>query len=301
MKHQKTPVKAIQDVTARVESKELKVIIRFILSRVRTEKIICFGSIINDIKTTSCFLPEAHKSQSKQNSYYLLIVPTAHEQTADILLQQRLEEALKTVASVTILVHRMKEINTALQNDSSFFSSIYKKGTLLYDNEAEPFAVPIARTGISERIARREKFWGQWYLLSQNFLKGANFYYERQFNNLAVFMLHQSLQHCYSGMLRVLIGYRSNSNSLKRLLKLVDNVLPESSFSATKHTPENARLSGLLMKGFSDARYNDKFEVTNDELTTMISRIEKILKQANITCLAHLKNLKEGKTPYTIA
>jgi len=301
MKKQKTPVRVIQHATVPIESKELKTITRFILSRIRAEKIICFGSIVNDMKNTSCFLPEEHLVTSKQNSYYLLIVPSAGEQVPDILLQQRLEEGVKTIASVTVIVHRMKEINTALENGSSFFSALYKKGVLLHDNEAEPFTVPVSETNISKHIVKREKFWDHWYLLSENFLKGANFYYEKQSNNLAVFMLHQSLQHCYSGMLRVLTGYRSNSNSLRRLLKLVDNVLPESSFSALKQTPENARLSGLLMKGFSDARYNDKFEVTNGELVTMIGRIEKILQQANITCLAHLKNLKEGKKSYTIA
>lgn len=301
MKKQKTPVMAVQDAIAHVESKELKAIVRFILSRIHAEKIICFGSIVNDVKNTSCFLPEDHCATSKQNSYYLLIVPAAGEQIADIVLQQRLEQEIKTVAGVTIIVHRMKEINTALQNGSSFFSNIYKKGTLLYDNDAEPFAVPAKGADISKRILKREKFWDQWYLLSENFLKGANFYHEHQFNNIAVFMLHQSLQHCYSGMLRVLTGYRSNSNSLRRLLKLVDNVLPESSFSAISHTPENARLLGLLMKGFSDARYSDKFDVTNAELTTLMGRIEKILQQANITCLAHLKNLKEGKVSYTVA
>ena len=300
MKKQKTPVVDVQQALTPVESKELKAIVSFILSRISAEKIVCFGSIVTDVKNTSCFLPEEHYAASKQNSYYLLIVPAAAEQIADVLLQQRLEEEMKAVASVTVIVHRMQEINTALQNGSSFFSNIYKKGMLLYDNEEEPFAVPAAGADISKRIIKREKFWDQWYLLSENFLKGANFYYENKFNNIAVFMLHQSLQHCYSGMLRVLTGYRSNSNSLRRLLKLIDNILPEYSFSAVNPTPENARLSGLLMKGFSDARYSDKFDVTNAELVTLITRIEKILQQANVTCLAHLKNLKEGKVSYTV-
>lgn len=300
MKKKKAPVISIEDITSCIETVELKAITELILSKVRAEKIICFGSIINRVKNSSCFL---HDEQyvTKSNRYYLLVVPTPGEQIHDIVLQQQLEEEIKAFGNATIIVHRMKEINTALQNGGSFFTNIYKRGILLHDNEKELFSVPVAAADASKRITRRENFWNQWHLLSENFLKGAHFYYDKHFNNLAVFMLHQSLQHCYTGMLRVLTGYRSSSNSLRRTLKLIDNILPEASFSAEKHTPENARLLGLLMKGFGDARYSEKFDITSGELLTLMNRIENILKRANITCLDHLNKLREGKTSYTIA
>lgn len=298
MKKQKTPDPVIQGSNACVETKELRIITQLILSRFKAEKIICFGSIVCNVRNNSCFAHQQLQIHSKGNSYYLLVVPAAHESIGNGMIQQRLEQAINAIANVTIIVHKMDEINTALQNGSSFFSTIYRKGSLLHDNDMEMFAVPAAGADIGKRISKREKFWHQWHLLSENFLKGAYFYQEQQFNNLAVFMLHQSLQHCYSGMLRVLTGYRSNSNSLKRLLKLIENILPEFSFSAVKHTPENARLLSLLMSGFSDARYNDKFEISNTELHILMTRIDNIIKQANLNCQEHLNNLRIGKTPY---
>lgn len=285
--------------TADLESEELRLITALILEKIQAEKIICFGSIVNKVKNTSCFLPKDPLVISKGNSYCLLIVPAENEKTADIALQQRLEEDIKTIASVAVLVHRMPEINAALENGSSFFGTIYKKGMLLHDSQAEPFIMPAKGADVGNRITKREKFWDQWHLLSQNFFNGASFYQEQKFNNLAIFMLHQSLQHCYSGMLRVLTGYRSNSHSLRRLFRLVDNILPEFSFSSLKQTPENARLSGLLMKGFGDARYSDKFDVTAAELQVLMGRVDKILKQANATCLEHIHNLRTGKSAYT--
>jgi HEPN domain-containing protein len=301
MKNKKASIISAEDIVPCIEAVELKTITELILSKVRAEKIICFGSIINNVKNSSCFLQDERFVTSKENSYYLLVVPTPGEQIPDIVLQQQLEEGIKAFGNATIIVHRMKEINTALQNGGSFFTNIYKRGLLLHDNEKELFSVPVAGADTSKRITKRENFWNQWHLLSENFLKGAHFYYEKHFNNLAVFMLHQSLQHCYTGMLRVLTGYRSSSNSLRRSLKMIDNILPEASFSSSKHTPENARLLGLLMKGFSDARYSEKFDITSAELSTLMNRIENIVKQANITCMDHLNKLKEGKTSYTIA
>ncbi len=297
MKKQTPSAGPIEATANDMETKELKIITELILSKINAEKIICFGSAVNSIKRNGSFKADSTYIQSKSNSYYLLVVPEATESLANNLLQQKLEAEMKSIASVTVLVHRMDEINTALQNGSSFFTTLYKKGILLHDNETECFICPAAGGDIGKRITRREDFWNRWFLLSEKFLKGAYFYYGEKDNNLSVFMLHQTLQHCYSGMLRVLTGYRSNSNSLRRLLKLIDNILPDASFSE-KHTAENARLSGLLMKGFSDARYSEKFDITSEELRVLIIKIEKILKDGNTACIDHLKKLREGKTSY---
>jgi HEPN domain-containing protein len=299
MKKQKTPVAKAKTVAESIETIELKSITHAILRKIKAEKIICFGSIVTAKKKISCFSSEEEDISPEPNSYCLLVIPSVTESVPDILIQQRLEEELKGIANITIIVHRMLEINAALQNNSSFFTKVYRKGVLLHDNEAEPFIAAATGKNISERISKREKFWLQWFTLSQSFLMGAHFYSGEQRNNLAVFMLHQSLQHCYSAMLRVLTGYRSNSNSLKRLIKLIDSALPDYSLSPSEASPESARLSTLLMKGFSDARYNDKFNITNNELSALIKRIEYLLKQANLICQEHIENLKSGKVAYT--
>jgi len=279
---------------------ELKTITDFILSQIPAEKIICFGSTIKITKNTSCFKHKENESRSAGlNKYYILIVPAAKEAEPDIIIQQTIEQKLKHIAEVTIIVHRMEEINQALQHGSSFFTTLYKKGTLLHDKENEPFVAPAKETEIINRLTKREKFWSQWFELSENFLSGARFYAKDRKHNLAIFMLHQTLQHCYSGMLRVLTGYRTNSNGLNRLIKLIENILPESSFISANKTPENTRLTKLLLKGFSDARYCDQFEASQEEVETLINRIEHILKEANVACLNKIELIKQGSIPYT--
>lgn len=298
MKKQKLPPMAT-DSQLNSEAVELKAITDFILTKFKIEKVICFGSIINSVQNNSCFKTSENDPEvNPQNSYYLLVIPEACEMLADIVIQMQLEEDAKTLANLTIIVHKMEEINKALENGSSFFTTIYKKGIILYDQEKEGFVVPTHGTSFNKRVIKRQAFWFQWFNLSEGFLKGAIFYKNDNYHNLSVYMLHQALQHCYSGMLRVLTGYRTNTNGLRRLMKLIDNIIPESSFANAKKTPEDARLTGLLLKGFGDARYSDKFEITEQELSSMTRRIEEILNKANISCLEHLKKIKEGKTPY---
>ncbi|SMC68725.1 HEPN domain-containing protein [Pedobacter nyackensis] len=300
MKKKKRPRINAQNNEPNTITSELKGLTNFITRQIQTEKIICFGSTIKSAKNIICFEhKEGETAAQKLNKYYILLIPSIEEKQADIVIQQRMEQELKHRAEVTIIVHRMLEINLALQNGDSFFTTIYKKGTLLHDSENEPFVAPKEGAEISKRITNRESSWYKWFELSENFLSGARFYAKKHKNSLAIFMLHQTLQHCYSGMLRVLIGYRTNSNSLSRLLKLIENVLPESKFSSAYDTPENTRLTKLLLKGFGDARYNDKFEASQEEVATLISRIEQILQDANTTCLNKIELIKQGSAPYT--
>lgn len=281
---------------------QIKGIADQILVQYKFDKIICFGSQVNTIKKESCFLDDDSRNvcPSVLNSYYLLLVPSKDEKCADIKIQQRLEEQFKSIASVTIIIHRMEEFNRALQNGSSFFKSVYKKGIIMYDNNEEQFVSPAEGVPINIRIIRREQYWSQWYKLSIDFVKGSEFYIDQENHGLAVFMLHQALQHCYLAMIRVLTGYRINSNSLRRLLKLVDLALPDSSFvTPTRATPEDVRLTGLLLKGFSDARYDEAFIATKDDLFTLLSRITLIIDGANKVCSQRIADLKEGKVLYS--
>lgn len=284
-----------QDIRLNIQEGILKNITKLILKRWNPEKIICFGSTTTAIRSFSCFEQEERKTvSSKSDCYYILLIPETSESQADGIIQQRMEQYLKTIADVVIIVHRMDEINLALKNGSSFFSSIYKKGAILYDKKNVPFIAPANGMDICKRVSKREKFWNQWRELSADFLSGARFYAETNKNNLAVFMLHQTLQHCYSGMLRVLIGYRTNSNGLGRLVRLIESVLPNTSFFPPSATPEDTRLAQLLLKGFSDARYDNKLEITSEEVSTLITRIGQILQAADLACLKRLSSIRQG-------
>ncbi|WP_256001922.1 HEPN domain-containing protein [Pedobacter deserti] len=282
-------------------SAELKAMVDLVISRYKMEKIVCFGSITNNIEYHSCFTEYTGSEGNPwpQNSYSLLLIPSAQEIMADIVIQMQAEESLKHIAQANILVHRMEEINNALMNGSSFFTTIYKKGTLLYDQGKELFVAPAAGEAISKRILKRELFWQQWYKLSDGFLKGAVFYKRGELKNLSVYMLYQALLHCYSGMLRVLTGYRTNTNGLRRLMRLVDHILPESSFAGGLKTPEDGRLTALLLKGIGEARYDETFQISDYELSLIIRRVEEILSKGNIACLQHIEEIKGGVRPCT--
>lgn len=264
------------------------------------DKIICFASTINDVKTRNCFGEDnGNQIGTELNNYSLLVIPVSEEKTNDFQIAQRIEEDCKPVARLAVFVHRMKEINIALTNGSSFFTSIYYNGIIIHNLNRETFVVPQSGRAINDRLIAKEKFWSHWHNLSLDFVKGANFYHNEGIDNLAVFSLHQALLHCYSGVLRVLIGYRTNTNGLPRLLKLIENVLPKQAFAIPhRNTPDDPRLTTLLFNGMSDARYNSEFVISEKEIATMSSRINHIIEEANKICIQRISDIKEGKTNY---
>lgn len=296
MKKRKSPfIKSISPVQLDNGSLQLQQITDYILTFINPEKIICFGSTITRTISKSCFVEEDNTEKIQPlNRYCLLVIPSVTEKTADILMQQTIEQNCKTMANLTVIVHRMKEVNQCLQQGSSFFTAIYKSGMLLHNLDQEPFVAAAPLIDQTQKISRRELFWNQWFQLASDFMLGAQFYTTQSKNNLAVFMLHQCLQHCYAGMLRVLTGYRTSSNSLRRLIKLIENALPESSFSTIhQNSPEENRLMAILLKGFSDARYNDDFAITQQEVIILIGRVGEILDGAHLICKERIETIKE--------
>ncbi len=282
-----------------IENQQLKQITGAIISFIQPEKLICFSSKIQTTETKSCFSKDTKPfANDTINRYCLFLVPSAEERLHNFVIQQKAEELCRSIATVVVLVHRMEEINQALENGSTFFTGIYKKGLLLYDRDEQPFVVPGEGSPVNKRIAKREKFWEKFASLSANFLKGAVFFVNEKSFSLAVFMLHQAVIHSYAGSLKVLTGYKTGTHSLHRLINIIDTTLPDSGLVLPKNTPEDARLISILSKGYADARYHDKFETTEEEVKKLLEYVTGIAETANKVCSERILLLKEGKIPY---
>lgn len=277
---------------------ELQRLNNAIVGSVTIEKVICFGSHVHEVKNKSCFIEDSKLVHKFKNQYALLIVPIEGESLAHLEISKKIESVCAPIAVVTIIVHSMAEINLALQNGSSFFSSIFRRGTLLYDRYKISFVEPGVGGPVDVRISKRENYWGKWLSLSESFMEGANFYMQNGRKDLAVFMLYQALQHCYSGLLRVYTGYRANNSNLDLLLRLVASVLPNPGFLLAQCTAHDERLKGLLLNGFNASRYKDGFEIDEQGVAILYDRVGDIINVAAQRCKERIEKLKAGNVSY---
>lgn len=267
-----------------------------IISTVEVEKIICFSSFSHHTVSKSCFEEIADVNSATKNRYALLVIPLVSQAPSGAIVQQQVERVAGPTAEVTALVHTMEEVNAALRNGSAFFSAICKKGALLYDRNSVPFISPGPGKPTSQRIEKREAFWNKWHNLAQGFLQGAAFYQSIKSYNLAVYMLCQAVQHGYRGVLRVMVGYHVSGQSLRRLFRLVDAVVPH--LSMPRLTPIDSQLLDILLKGHDEARYDDSFEVSEAQVAALADSVTRLVDTANTDCRRRIKQLKDGETAY---
>ncbi len=277
---------------------EIQQLVAALTHAVAVEKIICFGSTTHRVVKKSCFEETGTANGLDKNSYSLLLIPSADNTLYGSFIQQRAEEAAQPIADVTAIVHSMEEVNNALKKGSGFFTAIYKKGTLFFDRNGLPFTTLGKGNPIASRISKREKFWDRRNALVNGFLQGAAFYRTVEQSPLAVYMLHQAVQHCYSGMLRVMTGYRTNCNGLNRLLRLIDATAPQPPIALPRETAEDVRLTKILLKGHSDARYEDSFEVSEVDVAQLLDRVSAIAEAADQCCRKRIQQLKAGEVAY---
>src|SRR5690606_14920067 len=277
------------------ENGEFRRLAQIIVDAVEVEKIICFGSVCHHVVTKNCFGDLPAECNVKRNSYSLLVIPSANRPLAQSIVQRQVEEACAPVAEVTAIVHTMEEVNAALRCGSGFFTAVCSKGILIHDNGTSPFAAPDADAPVSKRSMRREEFWNKWHGLAQGFLQGAVFFHNNGLLRLAVYLLHQAVQHCYCGVLRVTVGYRTNAQNLNRLIRLIDTSAPNLSRAPPRHPAEDMRVADVLCTGYSAARERGRLEVSEEQVAGLITRVSQIVNTADRTCRLRLQQLKDGK------
>lgn len=294
-----TKLNAEKALSSQLLTSELQQLGHVIRQAVDVEKIICFGSICHRVIRKSCFDETDCERNTQRNDYSLLVIPSTAGLSAGVIVQQQVEEAVKPIAEATAIVHTMEEVNAALQRGSTFFSTICRKGILIYDSGSVPFHSPGVDKPAEKRIANREQFWNKWHGLAQGFLQGAIYYQSSGLYRLAVYLLHQAVQHCYCGVLRVMVGYRSNAQSLNRLSRLIDTSASHLSLALPRQSAEDIRLVEILSKGYSDARYKDTFDVSEAQVAALIDRVSQMIDTADRQCRLRIQQLKDGEVAYT--
>lgn len=125
-----------------------------------------------------------------------------------------------------------------------------------------------------------EAYWSRWYGLAKRFWQVASDSLPSGRQDLTVFLLHQSVEHTCIALIRVFTGYRTNTHNLSRLLTFVENFseLLISAFPGI--TREEQELFSILLRGYSDPRYKDMYEVSTDKVAILVERVKELQETA---------------------
>ena len=202
---------------------------------------------------------------------------------------------------VSIIVHTLQDVNRQLKDGQYFFSEIIGQGIILHqdiepDRNGNPKNLLAKPNSPDPRRAydMASEFRAVW-------LKKANFClndgrlhtgHDKDENNHAAFLLHQSAESAYRMFLLTVTLYAPGTHHLGKLRSIartIDERLEEAWGPSQK---PYKRYFELLRRAYVEARYSPAYETTKEILAWQADRIEELIKIADTLCIERLERLK---------
>lgn len=185
---------------------------------------------------------------------------------------------------INLQIHEIDYINEGLEFGQYFFTDIVNEGVLLYDTGLVDFAEPKELTPAEEKeIAQR--YFDTWFSGGSGFLKTVQFNLEEKQYRIGAFILHQAAESFYYATLLVFTGYKPKTHNLYKLRKQA-KLLSEELFLLfpIETNKEEKNLFDLLKRGYIDARYKTDYIISEQELTMLIERVQKMQEIVELIC-----------------
>lgn len=270
---------------------QVQAITRIVRQAVNPEKIILFG--IYSVPGTGFFGNGSFSAAWV--TVDLLVVTRRDEGRSGYELQDILENRCRSCAPVTVLVHDIGYVNDRLAEGHTFFSMIRREAILLYDAGNVALAPSIHPD--PEQICRiAQKDFERWRLQAWGFFRSAIFNCDQKEWKIAVFLLHQSTEYIYQAILLVFTGYKPTTHNLDKLRRYTNRFSIELAFLFPRDTEEEDRLFRLLLQGYVDARYNEEYRISEEDVRLLTERVTRLLSIAERVCRNRFISLEKMTT-----
>lgn len=267
------------------KQKEIEAIAESIVKLVHPEKVILFGSYATG-KWQQDWHMEGTILHEYVSDYDLLVATRKGDNRPEHQIQEMAETKCQplTTIPINIIVHGIDYVNRQIAEGQYFFTDIKKEGILLFDAGNVKLVEPRTLTPAEKREIAEANF-KTFFSSGKNMLKKAN-YEAGDIQELkdSVFILHQAAERFYNSMILVFTGYKSRTHNLGKLVKMSREFSPELSTVFPLNSDKEIHLFTLLKKAYVDARYNDKYVITESELNTLIERVKKLQEIAEKVC-----------------
>jgi len=235
--------------------------------------ILCFGVRISHVFIRSSFLHASDEVRSAECD--LVILTNEKEKRTRDKISETATRENDAALKFTVLVHGVEAVNAKLKEGHPFFSTLFQNGEVLYDNHTFSLTVPglIPPLAVSNIVT----YWTKRYDVANHFFQAATHALSEGWNDQAIFMLHQAVEHTCTALIKVYLGYRASSHKLSELLSLVENFSLHSITVFPRITREEIRLFNLLERAYSHARYDETYSVSTETVSALSKEVDQFL------------------------
>jgi uncharacterized protein len=210
-----------------------------------------------------------------KSDYDFLVITKAGEKRSDYEVQEIIEHRSGLNTNVSAITHDIEYVNGKLSEGQYFFADIQKEGILLYDAGNVLLAEKKEISNLAKKLMAQDDF-KNWYTSANEFLIDAIHGYERDNFKKAAFELHQATERFYNTVILVFRGYKPKTHNLEKLQRYAKHYSMELALIFPRHNANEKYLFELLRKGYVEARYDKKYEITKNETEALIERIERM-------------------------
>lgn len=198
------------------------------------------------------------------------------------------------LAMVTASVHKTEVINQLLQQGNIFFSTLCSMEKLVFNSILDAHTNENSNR-IAFKIEDLEKEFNNQYIKARSFLSGAISYRITGENQLAAFMLHQTVEQALNGFLTPLIGYRLQTHNLNKLFLYARRLSYIFYAVFPRNTDAEIQLYQILHKAYIYGRYKNNFQIGKEVLEILIERIRELLDMTRLIFYEKIEELKNGE------
>ncbi|MDR6758769.1 putative nucleotidyltransferase/HEPN domain-containing protein [Mycoplana sp. BE70] len=229
-----------------------------------------------------------------RSDYDLLIVVSTKSFADESDLWEGIEERLlkeqiahRIETPVVPIVHTLQDVNDQLARGRPFFVDIAKDGIVLYEEGGHPLARPKLLTAEEQRD-EAERHFEDWFKLSQEALRFAEFGLLNGMWRDGAFMLHQATERAYHCVLLTLTLYSPKSHRIKVLRSQAEGIDNRLITAWPRDNRFSRRCFELLSRAYVEARYSSKYAISNEELTWLVERVKVLQALVDTICRERL-------------
>lgn len=167
------------------------------------------------------------------------------------------------------------DFNYALTKAHYFETEIKRDGVILYDSGTYKLARR-RKLDYTEIRDRAQKYFDDKFGRALSFLMDAPHPTNRKDYKQASFYLHQSAENFLRTIPMVFILYGHKSHDLSELMNAAKKHTTDIFKAFPRDTAEEKRLFDLLQRAYIESRYNPDFEITKEDISALIPKIEQL-------------------------
>ncbi|WP_343538865.1 HEPN domain-containing protein [Sphingobacterium thalpophilum] len=276
---------------------ELAEIVGIICEITNPAKVILFGS-----HATGKWVEDEYVDKGTTYTYIsdydILVVLSDADKGDEVDIVSKIDNRTgKYKNEVSAIVHTISYINSGLERGQYFFSDIVKEGITLYDSGEYTFVESKPLTNEQLKQLAIEDF-NKWVKSGSRFLKATKLLYEEFLAdklplNEVVFILNQTAEKFYGGVLLVYTGYKPKTHRIRAYRKYAKHISQDlyNVFRYPRTDSEENRLFKILNDAYIDARYKDDYFIDPDDLKKLISRVDKLEDVVTRLCEERISQL----------